>query len=145
MTKREFLTAVASANLSAEMTAFAQSELAALNSRNEKRATSNAAKREVANEPFITAIMAALAKGKHFAAEIATFATNNGTNMSTSKASALLSKLVDKGVVRVSVVSVPKVGKRNYYEFVPTSVQNDDECDDYMKEYTPYELERMLN
>lgn len=105
MTKRDFYTAVISAEISDELTEFAQNELGKLDAANAKRREAIAKKTEE-NAPLLNSIYEMLA-----ADEPAT-ATDIGGAMeiSVQKASSMLKKLVEAG--RANVTDVKIKGKR---------------------------------
>lgn len=114
MTNRELYTAIVNANLSDEITEKAQSLLAQLDARNEKRA-STPSKTALANEPIKAAIIGL------YTEEVKTLtASEVGTHLeiSTQKASALLRQMVESGMLTVEEVKVPKKGKVKAYSLV---------------------------
>ncbi len=110
MTNREFFNAIVSANVSDELTAFAQEAIAKLDKRNEAR-SSKPSKVALANAPIKEAIVAFLTENANaVAADIAT-----GCEITTQKASALCRQLVEDGVLTSEEVKVPKRGKVKAY------------------------------
>ena len=110
MTTREFLNAVATANLSDEMTEKANALIAALDKKNSQR-KAKPSKTAIANEPIKKAIVDYLtANGKKVASEV-----GEGLEITTQKASALLRQLVADGVLKVEEVKVPKKGTLKAY------------------------------
>lgn len=111
MTKREFLNAVI-ANSTDDVKAFAQNELAALDNRNSSRASSNAKKKAEEYAPIIEALSSYFSanEGVHLTSEIA--AEND---LSTSKVTAVLRKMVDAGTVGVQDVKVKGKGVQKGY------------------------------
>lgn len=91
MTNREFFEAVVKANLSEEITTFANESIAKLDKRNEARA-SKPSKVAVANEPIKASIVEYISENpSSVASEIA-----KALEISTQKASALCGQLVDE-------------------------------------------------
>lgn len=111
MTNREFFIAVASANISDEMTAFANEAIAKLDKRNASR-SSKPSKVALANEPIKGRILEALTKPMS-ASEI-----GEALELTTSKVAALCRQLITDGKVVVHEIKVPKKGKVNYYSVV---------------------------
>ena len=110
MTNREFFTAIVSANVSDELTAFAQEAIAKLDKRNEAR-SSKPSKVALANAPIKEAILAFVAENEDaIASAIAT-----GCEVSVQKASALCRQLVEEGKLTSQEVKVPKRGKVKAY------------------------------
>lgn len=110
MTNREFFNAIVSANVSDELTAFAQEAIAKLDKRNEAR-SSKPSKVALANAPIKEAIVAFLTEHANaVASDIAT-----GCEITTQKASALCRQLVEDGVLTSEEVKVPKHGKVKAY------------------------------
>lgn len=110
MTNREFFNAIVSANVSDELTAFAQEAIAKLDKRNEAR-SSKPSKVALANAPVKEAIVAFLAEHTNaVASDIAT-----GCEITTQKASALCRQLVEDGMLTSEEVKMPKRGKVKAY------------------------------
>ncbi len=113
MTNREFLTSIISSNVSNELKEFAQSEIAKLDARNDKR-RNTLTKEQVANEELKTAIVELLAdKGMLVASAIAT-----SLGVSTQKVSALAKQLVESGKVVAEDVKVKGKGAVKGYKVV---------------------------
>lgn len=114
MTNRELYTAIINANLSDEITEKAQSLLAQLDARNEKRA-STPSKKSLANEPIKAAII-----GLYTEEVKALTAPEVGSRLeiSTQKASSLLRQMVESGMLTAEEVKVPKKGKIKAYSLV---------------------------
>ena len=100
MTTREFLSAVKSNSITDEVIAFAETEIAKMDSRNEAR-KAKPSKAQLANEPIKVAILDAVRSGKHLSPEIAQFC-----NVTTQKASALCTMLVEEGKLAKAEVKV---------------------------------------
>ena len=109
MTNREMLNAVINGTINEEVVLKAQEMLAAIDKRNEKRA-SKPSKTAIANEPIKASIADLLASGGKFANEVGT-----SLEISTQKASALLRQLVESGTVEVSEVKVKGKGACKFY------------------------------
>ena len=106
MTNREFFNAVIATVENDELVAKATEELAKLDARNAKRA-STPSKKSVENEPIKDAIKAVLTETPQTASEIA-----EKVEISVQKASALLRQIDG---LTVSEVKVPKKGKCKGY------------------------------
>lgn len=111
MTGREFFKVVIEANVSDEVTAFAQKGIETLDKRNAKRA-SKPSKTAEANAPIKANILAVLSDTDKVltAAQVAT-----AIGVSTQKASALLRQMVDEGRAVSTEVKVKGKGKCKAY------------------------------
>lgn len=110
MTNREFLNAILSANLSAEMNEKAQALIDTLDKRNAQR-SSKPSKRSVENQPVKEAIVAFLRENPNRpASEIGT-----GCGITTMKASTLCVQLSKEEVLISSEVKFPKKGMVKVY------------------------------
>lgn len=111
MTKREFLNAVIATSAD-DVKAFAQNELAALDNRNNSRSSSNAKKKAEEYAPIIEALSGYFGanEGVHLTSEVAA-----ANELSTSKASAVLRKMVDGGTIGVKDVKVKGKGVQKGY------------------------------
>ena len=110
MTYRDFYNAVINSNLSNELTEFATTALAKLDTRNAKRAE-KPSKTALANAPIKESIVAFIAtNGVKVAAEVAA-----ALDISTNKASALCVQLTKEGRLVQSEMKVPKKGKVKAY------------------------------
>lgn len=110
MTNREFFNAIVSANVSDELTAFAQEAIAKLDKRNEAR-SSKPSKVALANAPIKDAILEYLMENQDaVASSIAT-----ACDISLQKASSLCVQLVKEGKLTSHEVKVPKRGKVKAY------------------------------
>ena len=97
MTEREFLKAIINANgIADDVKEYAIAGIAKLDAKNEKRRTT-LDKNQIANEDIIKDIIALLGEKPMVASEIAT-----ALGVSTQKASALCSKIVERGLATVS-------------------------------------------
>lgn len=114
MTTREFLNSIISTKaLSADVRDHAKDELAKLDARNVKRA-STPSKTAVANEPIKAQIAQYLAdKGAVTSPDVGA-----AVGISTQKASALLRQMVEGGLLTSEEVKVPKKGKVKAYRVV---------------------------
>lgn len=112
MTTREFLNAVIANTISADVTAFAQSELDKLDARNDKR-RNTLSKEQQANEEIKVTILEAIGSGSMTAAEI-----GKACDISTQKASALCRLLVNDGKLSVHDVKVKGKGSVKVYEAI---------------------------
>jgi cell fate regulator YaaT (PSP1 superfamily) len=109
MTNREVLTAIVNEDITEEVKAKAEEELAKLDARNAKRA-STPSKKSVENEPIKAKIAEFLADGARLAKEIA-----DGCEISTAKASALCRQMVEDGRLKVEDVKVKGKGTQKSY------------------------------
>lgn len=111
MTQREFFTAVMNGNITAEVQETAKGALAKLDERNAKRAA-KPSKTAIENQPIKEAILVKLTEnGKGmFSPDVAA-----ALGISTAKASALLTQLVNDDKLNKSEVKVPKKGKMMFY------------------------------
>ena len=110
MTMKDFMTAVVSANLSDEMTAFATAEIAKIEEKNAKRRTTPT-KAQLANAELLDTIVSALN-----ADEVVTASQIAKTmDITTQKASALLSNGVKSGILTACEVKEKGKGKVKGY------------------------------
>ena len=109
MTNREFFTMVANGTLTEDVIVKANEEIAKLDARNAKRA-STPSKKSLENEPIKASIREFLASGSHLASEIA-----SGCEISVSKASALCRQMVGDGLLNVEDVKVKGKGTQKSY------------------------------
>ena len=116
MTKREFYNAIISMNsVSAEMKEKAADLIAALD-REAARNSSRPSKKSVENAPVKAAILDLLAShSAMLASEVAA-----ALEISTAKASSLLTQLANESKVVGEEISVPKQGKRKQWRLAPT-------------------------
>lgn len=103
MTKREFLEAVITANLTEEVVAYANAEVVKMDERNAKRKNSPS-KRSIENEPIKVKIREVLTHEPQSASEIA-----EKVEISTQKASALLRQIDGLEVTEIKVKGKGKV------------------------------------
>lgn len=120
MTNREFYNAVIATTEDAEVKAFAESAIAKMDERNEKRKTTMSPT-QVENEALKEKFIAFLAENgqKSAAAVGAEF------GVSTSKASSLLSQAVTAGTVGAVEVRVKGKGKHKEY-FIPDTTEGEE-------------------
>lgn len=113
MTKREFLNAVIANQIDEAIIEKAKEELAVLDARNEKRKGTQS-KAVLANVEVKRDIVNFL-EGKDFtlAVDIA-----EGLGLGKEKVSSLCVGLVKEGILEVTDVKIPKVGKRKGYKLV---------------------------
>jgi hypothetical protein len=110
MTNREFYKAVINANISNEMSEFAQGEIDKLDAKNEKRKNTQT-KAQKENETIKVAIVDFIKEnGSSVASVIAT-----GVGVSTQKASALCKLLCEDKVLVVSDIKVKNKGTLKQY------------------------------
>ena len=114
MTTREFLNSIISAEaLPADVRDHAKDELAKLDARNAKRA-SKPSKTAIANEPIKAQIAEYLAdKDATTAREV-----GDAIGISMQKASSLLWRMVEEGLLTSEDVKIPKKGKVKAYRIV---------------------------
>ena len=123
MTQREFLNAVINANISEEMNAHAQKQIAAIDKRNATPSKAELAKR-AEGEKLRAMIMGVLnaAEMPMTAASIAA-----ACGVTTAKATPQLTKLVSAGEVAKSEVKVKGEGKKSAYAVAAAEVAAEDE------------------
>lgn len=110
MTMRQYHEAVAAGNITADVIAKAQNEIAKLDAANAKRAA-NQSKKSKENEPIKQAIYDLLTeKGTMTSPDIA-----EALELTTSKASAMCRQMVEDNRLSVSEVKIPKKGKLKAY------------------------------
>lgn len=113
MTNREFYTAIVSANVSDEVTAYAENALAKMDAANEKR-RNTPSKTALANAPLIDKIKAeVLTAEPKTASDIAAV-----LEISVQKASALMRQIVAAGDAEAVDVKVPKRGSQKAYKTI---------------------------
>lgn len=111
-TMRDFLEAVISREIDDEVVDFAKNQVAKLDNRNAKRASTQS-KTQKANEPIKVAILEALAEKAMTASEIGA-----ACGITTQKASALARALVLEGRIASTEVKVKGKGKVKSYSLV---------------------------
>ena len=109
MTKREFLNAILTGNLTDEVLTHATEELEKLDALNEKR-RNTPSKKDIENAPLKEALVALLSETPTTAADLAV-----KVELTVQKTSALLRQLVDEGKAVASDVKVPKKGTQKAY------------------------------
>lgn len=115
MTNREFFTQVMASNVSDELKAHAESEIAKLDKRNANR-SSKPNKKQLENEPIKAEIVALLEEnGAMVASEIGVALSTEDRPISTNKAVALCNQLTKDGQLTAVDVKIPKVGLRKQY------------------------------
>ena len=112
MTNREFFTAIANSDLSAELKDFASAEIAKLDARNTKR-RNTPTKDQLANEQLKGVILETIGIGSMPASEIA-----SAVGFSTQKVSALCRLLVADGQLTAHDLQVKGKGSVKVYEAV---------------------------
>ncbi len=103
MTNREFFNAIIESNVSDELKAFATDAIAKLDARNAKR-SATPSKSQIANEAVKAKIATVLTDEPQVASEIA-----QKCEISTQKASSLLSRMPDLKVTEIKVKGKGKV------------------------------------
>ena len=122
MTNREFYKAVINANISKEMSEFAQGEIDKLDAKNEKRKNTQT-KAQKENETIkVTIVDFIKENGSSVASVIA-----NGCGISTQKASALCKLLCEDKVLVVSDIKVKNKGTLKQYALA--EVETEDSAD----------------
>lgn len=109
MTKKEFYNAVIAGTVSAEMVEFAQKELDTMNASSQKRALAAEAK-NAEGFALIREYFSAKDGAQALTSEVA-----ENVGMTTSKASALLRKMVENGELIAEDVKVSGKGTRKAY------------------------------
>ena len=118
MTNREFYTAIANKNITAEVIAKATEELSKLDERNEKRRNA-VTDNDKANAVIAQDIKNYLAEnGATLSADIA-----KALDLSTSKVNGVAKILVDKGELISTKVKVKGVGERTQYSLPTAEVE----------------------
>ncbi len=112
MTKRDFLMAITTANISEELQQFAQTELEKLDARSEKK-RATVSKNTIANTGIKEKILEVLGERKLLASEIAEL-----VELSVQKVSSLCRQMVEDGIVSVEEIKVPKKGKQKAYKAI---------------------------
>ena len=119
MTKREFLNEViavidgtSEVNV-LELKEFAKAEIVKLDERNANR-SSKPTKTQIENEPIKEKILEVLSTGEKMVAS----AIAERVEISTQKASALCSQLVESNKLKVEEVKIPKKGKQKAYSIL---------------------------
>ena len=108
MTNRDFYTAVMNGDTSETIKAFAKSELAKMDERNEKRRNTQS-KTQKENEPIKQAILDFLSNGANVASEI-----GKAIGQSTSKVSSLCTQLKSEGKITSTEVKSGKSKVQQY-------------------------------
>ena len=113
MTMREFMEQVISANISTEMTEYAQTAIAKMDAKNEKRKTTQSKTQEVNAEIKAKILEVMDNETVYTSAQISEVMA-----LSTAKVTALLMQLVKDGKVEKSEVKIKGKGKVNGYKKV---------------------------
>ena len=110
MTYREFYTAIVNGETSEEITSFAQTAIAKLDSKNANR-NSKPSKVAIANEPIKEAILAYVKENPNsISVDI-----GKAVDITTQKAATLCRQLSESGKLVSEEVKVPKLGKRKSF------------------------------
>jgi len=109
MTKREFMEKVIAVVEDSELKEFAETEIAKLDTANQRRSAKRAEKAKE-NEPIKENIKEVLADGGLMASEI-----GEKVGHSTQKVTALCRQMVDDGTLKAEDVKVTGKGKRKVY------------------------------
>lgn len=113
MTQREFFTAVAEANVSEEITAYANAQVTKLDERNKAKKNETSA-RQSANKELAEKILTRMENGVTYtAAEIVGFGVDGV--VSTQKATPLMKILAENGQVTITDVAIKGKGKVKGY------------------------------
>ena len=126
MTNREFLTAIANSSLSDDLTAYAAEQIVKLDMRNaarKEKQSSKPSKTAIENEPIKASIMEFLSKQSE---PVIACVIGEGVNITTAKASSLLTQLVKSGKVVKSEVKIPKKGKTAAYAVALTETADEE-------------------
>lgn len=113
MTYREFYTAIVSANISDEITEFAESAIAKLDKKNASR-SNTLTKTQVENEKIKDEILSQMEEGKTYTCK----EISEKHEISTQKTSALMRQLAQSGKVKVSEVKIKGSGIVKGYTIV---------------------------
>lgn len=113
MTMREFMEQVISANISTEMTEYAQTAIAKMDAKNEKRKTTQS-KTQEANAEIKAKILEVMDNETVYTSS----QISEVMALSTAKVTALLMQLVKDGKVEKSEVKIKGKGKVNGYKKV---------------------------
>jgi predicted HTH transcriptional regulator len=108
MTNREFYTAIANANVSAELTAYAVAAIEKLDATNEKRkakAAEGVSKKAAENAPIKAAILAALTNEAQTASQLGAI-----VGVSHNKVTPLVKQLVAEGIAESTEIKIPGKG-----------------------------------
>ena len=122
MTNREFYKAVISANISKEMSDFAQGEIDKLDAKNEKRKNTQT-KAQKENEGIKSQIVEYLKENGALVASVIA----EKVGISTQKASALCKLLVEEKVITVADIKVKNKGTLKQYAVVVADTESDSE------------------
>ena len=115
MTNREFFTQIMASDVSADLKAHAEAEIAKLDKRNATR-SSKPNKKQLENEPIKVEILELIKNNDAMiSSEIASILSIEGRPISTNKVSALCNQLVKDEILVVADVKIPKVGVRKQY------------------------------
>lgn len=116
MTQREFFTAITESDVAQGLKDYATAQIEKLDARNASR-SSKPSKKSIENEPIKAAILDRLTDEYQPASEIAI-----ALDISTQKASSLLSQLKVEGKIEVENIKVPKKGKCKGYKKIAAEV-----------------------
>jgi GTP-sensing pleiotropic transcriptional regulator CodY len=122
MTNREFYKAVINANISKEMSDFAQGEIEKLDAKNEKRKNTQT-KAQKENEGIKSQIVECLTENGAMVASVIA----EKVGISTQKASALCKLLVEEKVITVADIKVKNKGTLKQYAVVVADTESDSE------------------
>jgi hypothetical protein len=109
ITAREALTAIINKNITAEVIAYAQGEIAKMDARNAKRKTAEGTIKEE-NKPLADAILVALANGTMVSPDLAT-----AIGATTQKTNGVAGEMVKLGMLTKSKVKVKGKGELTAY------------------------------
>lgn len=127
MTNRQALTFIVNGNITAEVKAWAEGEIAKLNAKNDKRKNTKS-KDQIANEGIMDSILSYI---ENHGAQVAS-SLGAALAISTQKASALCKLLVDGGKLTVADRKVKGKGAVKEYSLAvsPTDTDTADEADE---------------
>ena len=125
MTNREFYNAIVKANINADLTAHATTEIAKLDKKNAKRkAEEGTIKTE--NRPIAEAIVTALANGSMISSDLA-----KAIGQSVQKTNGVAGEMVKLGMLTKSKVKVKNKGEQTAYALATTDkADNEDTAEE---------------
>jgi hypothetical protein len=118
MTQREFYSAVAEANISEDITTYANAQVAKLDERN-KAKKNETSKRQAVNKELAEKILDSMENGVTYTASEIVGLGIDGV-ISTQKATPLMKILAEEGTVTITEVSIKGKGKVKGYTRIET-------------------------
>jgi hypothetical protein len=119
MTNRQALTAVVNGNLTDELKAWAEGEIAKLDKKNAKRKTAEG-EIKAENKPIAEAILTALANGAMLSADLA-----KAIEQTTQKTNGVAGEMVKLNLLTKTKVKVKGKGEQTQYALVTAEVGED--------------------